>query len=120
MKSVEDHGYIIDFGVSNKTGFLLKKNTTEFLKTSGARCLVRGQVVRVKILSDVDARSVPVTVEPSVVGGALVGGDSLVQLHALQPGILVNTSVKEVRPRCCEEREREEEENDDNLIFLMI
>ena len=98
MKSIEDHGYIIGFGVDNKVGFLLKKNATEFVRTCNRGKVLRcGQVVRCKVLSAVDTRSVPVSVEPSVVGGALVGGDSLVQLHALQPGILVNTAVKQVR-----------------------
>ena len=97
VKSVEDHGYIIEFGVAGKTGFLLKKNAVEFIKTCNrGKPLVCGQVVRCKLLSAVEARSVPVSVEPCVVGGALVGGDSLAQLHALQPGLLVNTAVKEV------------------------
>ena len=101
VKSVEDHGYIIDFGVSGKMGFLLKKNAAEFVKMcNGGKPLVCGQVTMCKVLSDVDARSVPVTVDPSVVGGALVGGDSLVQLPALQPGMLVNTAVKEVMSTC--------------------
>lgn len=97
VKSVEDHGYIIDLGVAGKVGFLLKKNASEFIKTCNrGKPLVRGQVVRCKVLSAVDARSVPVSVDPGIVGGALVGGDSLVHLHALQPGVLVNTAVKEV------------------------
>ena len=100
VKSLEDHGYIIDFGVANKVGFLLKKNAKEFIrKCNRGRNLRCGQVVRCKVLSAVDARSIPVSVEPGVVGGALVGGDSLVQLHALQPGLLVNMAVKEVRQR---------------------
>ena len=95
---MEDHGYIIDFGVAGKTGFLLKKNATEFVRTCNkGKPLVRGQVMRCKVLSAVDARSVPVSVEPSLVGGALVGGNCLVQLHALQPGTLINAAVKEVR-----------------------
>ena len=94
---MEDHGYIIDFGVAGKTGFILKKNAVDFIRTCNrGKPLVCGQVMRCKVLSAVEARSVPVSVEPCVVGGALVGGDSLVQLHALQPGILVNTTVKEV------------------------
>ena len=78
-------------------GFLLKKNAAEFIKTCNkGKPLVRGQVTRFKVLSAVEARSVPVSVDLGVVGGALVGGDSLVQMHALQPGMLVNTAVKEV------------------------
>lgn len=97
VRSIEDHGYIIDFGVAGKTGFLLKKNASEFIETCNmGEPLVRGQVMRCKVLSAVDARSVPVSVNPDLVGGALVGGDSLIQLHALQPGMLVNTVVKEV------------------------
>lgn len=97
VRSVEDHGYIIDFGVAGKTGFLLKKNASEFIEACNkGGCLEPGQVVRCKVLSDVEARSVPVSVNPDIVGGALVGGDSLIQLHALLPGMLVNTAIKEV------------------------
>ena len=99
---MEDHGYIINFGVSGKTGFLLKKNAAQFVRESNkGKPLVCGQVTRCKVLSGVDARSVPVSVDPGMVGGALVGGDSLVQLHALQPGLLVNTAVKEVSVYNC-------------------
>ena len=97
VRSVEDHGYIVDFGVADKVGFLLNKHAAQFIKTCNrGRQLVVGQVIRCKVLSAVDTRSVPVSAEPGVVGGALVGGDSLVQLHALQPGLLVNTAVKDV------------------------
>ena len=97
MRSVEDHGYIVDFGVAGKSGFLLRKNASEFIRTCNrGKPLVLGQVIRCKFLSNVDARSVPVTIAPALVGGALMGEDSLVQLKALQPGMLVNTAVKEV------------------------
>ena len=96
MKSVEDHGYIIDFAVAGKIGFLLKKNAIEFIKTyNRGKPLVCGQIMRCKVLSTVNARSLPVSVDPGVVGGALMGGDSLIQMHAIQPGLLVNTAVKE-------------------------
>ena len=87
----------MDFGVAGKSGFLLRKNASEFIKTCNmGKPLVQGQVIRCKVLSAVDARSVPVSIDPSLVGGALVGGDTLVQLRALQPGMLVNAAVKEV------------------------
>ena len=98
MRSVEDHGYIVDFGVEGKTGFLLKKNAAEFVKSfNKGKPLCLGQVVQCLVLPGADARSVPITVNPSAVMGSLIAGDSLVALHSLLPGLLVNAAVKEVR-----------------------
>lgn len=98
MKSVEDHGYIVDFGLENKTGFLLKKNAAEFVKWQGkGKSLCLGQVVRCLVLPGADARAIPVSVNPSQVSGTILSGDQFIDIKALVPGLLVNTTVKEVR-----------------------
>ena len=97
VRSVEDHGYIVDFGVENKTGFLLRKNAAEFVKSSNkGKPLCVGQVIRCLVLPGADARSVPVSINPSQVGGALLSGDSLLGMNSLLPGLLVNAAIKEV------------------------
>ncbi len=97
VKSIEDHGYIVDFGVEGKSGFLLKKNTSEFVKLRNrGRSLCVGQVVQCVVLAGADARSVPVTINPSAVKSSLVPADAFVAIHSLLPGLQVNAAVKEV------------------------
>ena len=98
IKSVEDHGYIVDFGVAGKDGFLLKKNAEEFVETyNKGKPLSRGQVVQCLILGGADARSVPVTINPSRVRPAILPATTTVILQSLLPGVLVNITLQEVR-----------------------
>ena len=97
IRSVEDHGYIVDFCVDNKTGFLLRKNAAEFIKSCNrGKPLCLGQVIHCLVLPGADARSVPVSINPSQVGGALLPSDNLLGINAVVPGLLVNAAVKEV------------------------
>ena len=97
VRSVEDHGYIVDFSVDEKSGFLLRKNAAEFIKSvNRGKPLCLGQVIHCLVLPGADARSIPVTVNPTQVGGALLSGDSLLGINAVLPGMLVNATVKEV------------------------
>ena len=98
VKSIEDHGYIVDFGVEGKTGFLLRKNSSEFIKLCNqGKPLYRGQVIQCLVLPGASARAVPVSINPSVVREILLPGDSLMGVNALLPGMLVNAAVKTVR-----------------------
>lgn len=87
----------MDFALKGKTGFLLKKNAAEFVKLQGrGKSLCLGQVVKCLVLPGADARAIPVSINPSQVGGALLSGDTLIGINALLPGLLVNAAVKEV------------------------
>ena len=100
VKSIEDHGYIVDFGVEGKTGFLLRKNSSEFIKSCNrGKPLCRGHVVQCLVLPGASARAVPVSINPSAVQETLLPGDSLVGVNALLPGMLVNAAVKAVRQK---------------------
>ena len=55
-----------------------------------------GQVIHCLVLPGPDAHSIPVSINPSQVGGALVSGDTLLGINALLPGLLINAAVKEV------------------------
>lgn len=81
--------------MEGKTGFLLKKNATEVVKRKG-KSLAIGQVVCCLVLGGADARAVPVSINPSQIGGALLPGDMLVGVNALLPGALVNAAVEKV------------------------
>lgn len=98
VKSVEDHGYIIDFGVEGKAGFLLKKNSAEFVRSQcKGRSLCVGQVVHCVVLDGPDTRTVPISVNPSDVSMAMMSSsDHLVGVGSLLPGLLVKAVVKEV------------------------
>lgn len=99
VKSIEDHGYIIEFGVEGKTGFLLKNNASEFIKSGNrGKPLSLGQVLQCLVLLGSDSRTTSLSISPGAVAGSLVPGDSLVSLPALLPGMLVNATVKEVAP----------------------
>lgn len=83
--------------MAGKDGFLLKKNAEEFVETSNkGKPLSRGQVVQCLILGGADARSVPVTINPSRVCLAVLPATSTVILQSLLPGVLVNISLQEV------------------------
>ncbi len=101
MTSVEDHGYIIDFGVEGKSGFLLKKNAAEFCKVQRrGKSLCVGQVVQCVVLAGQDTRAVPVSINPSQVGVAMMSADHTVGVGSLLPGLLVKAAVSEVRVVC--------------------
>ena len=96
VKSIEDHGYLIDFGVSGKSGFLLKKNASEYgQQHSSKKSLVVGQVVNCLVLSGDSTRTVPVTISPETIQSSFMSNESLVPLSSLLPGFLVNAVVKE-------------------------
>ncbi len=97
MASVEDHGYIVDFGIEGKTGFLLRKNAAEFCKVQRkGKSLCVGQVVHCVVLAGQDMRAVPVSVNPSQVGVAMMSSDQTVGVGSLLPGLLVKAEVSEV------------------------
>ena len=97
IKSIEDHGYIIDFAIADKTGFLLKKNAAEFIKTHHkGKALSQGQVVHCVVLTGPEARAVPVGINPSLVSTAMISSENMVRVGSLLPGLLVKASVKEV------------------------
>ena len=100
MRSVEDHGYIMDYGVAGRSGFLLHKNATEFVTScNGKRPLHVGQVVLCCVLPGAQARAGPVSVNPSTIFNCLISSDRITPLSSLLPGMLVNAVVKQVATR---------------------
>ena len=97
ITSNEDHGYLIDFGVTGKNGFLLKKNTIDYIKQhcGDANSLFVGQVVNCLVVTGASARAVPVTINPQKITSSLLSAEAFLPLSSLVPGILVNGIVKE-------------------------
>ncbi len=96
ISSIEDHGYLIDFGVTSKNGFLLKKNASEYIKKylNGAPLFV-GQLVNCLVVNGASARSIPVTIDPEKITSSMLSVDTFIPLSSLLPGLLVNGIVKE-------------------------
>lgn len=92
VTSIEDYGYIIDFGVSDRTGFLLNKNT-------GPQSLYIGQVISTLVLPGPTARALPLSIVPDILYSSMLSQSSpAVTLPSLLPGQLLNISVKQATP----------------------
>lgn len=95
VESVEDHGYIIDIGVSGSKAFLPKNsvkdqhNNAEELKVGQ---YVTSQVEKVKN----EGRVVQLSANPKTIAQAFAGSDQSWTLTNILPGLLVNATIKKV------------------------
>eukprot|EP00889_Picochlorum_renovo_P001993 jgi/Picre1/29023/NNA_004417.t1 len=88
VKSVEDHGYIVDFGIKGTTGFLMKKNTVkEYLE---------GSILDVMVKSMKHEGHAIVTGIPKDVDTSMTNEWSGVSIGSLLPGYLVNAKVGKI------------------------
>ncbi|KAI8379895.1 hypothetical protein EDC96DRAFT_473229 [Choanephora cucurbitarum] len=89
VKSVEDHGYILDLGVKDLAGFLPLKEAKSYVqKYNRDEELVRGQYVECAI-EKVDGRTAHVTIDREKVGHAFVE-DPFSRITSVLPGQLVS------------------------------
>eukprot|EP00741_Cyanophora_paradoxa_P002551 tig00000605_g2475.t1 len=105
VKTVEDHGYTISFGVPGFTGFLLNKHAKKLRRGGTASAggeglrLRVGQPVECAVLSvSAPTRTVSVTVDPDVVARATAKETDGIQLQTLKAGTLVSAHVAKVLP----------------------
>ncbi|KAF9270026.1 nucleic acid-binding protein [Marasmius fiardii PR-910] len=93
VKSVEDHGYILDLGISDVTGFLSSREA----KSSKSKKLRVGQLVNVAVneLSS-NGRSCEVTVDPKIFTTSTV--TEISNVTSILPGSLVQALVTAVHP----------------------
>lgn len=95
VESVEDHGYIIDIGVSGSKAFLSKSsvkdnhNSLEELKVGQ---YMTSYVEKVKN----EGRVLQLSVNPKTIAQALAGSDQSWTLTNILPGLLVNATIKKV------------------------
>lgn len=93
VKSVEDHGYILDLGISSASGFLSLKEARKGPK--GDAPLSVGQVVNTSVLKmSENGRTVTLSVDPAVIKSASVSEVSSVT--SILPGALVSCLVTAV------------------------
>ncbi|KAI7898321.1 uncharacterized protein BX663DRAFT_525423 [Cokeromyces recurvatus] len=96
IKSVEDHGYILDLGVKELTGFLPLKESKSFIeKYNRNQELIVGQYVECAVES-VKGRTANVTIDRSKVGRALVA-DPFSRIISILPGQLVTGVIDAVQ-----------------------
>lgn len=88
VKSVEDHGYIIDFGVPDTRGFLKKEFTTN--------SYLQGAIVDVVVKEMKHDGNAIVTAVPNDVDLCVTSEWSGVDINSLRPGALVNAKIRNV------------------------
>lgn len=88
VKSVEDHGYIVDFGIKGTTGFLMKKNTV--------KDYLEGSILDVMVKSMKHEGHAIVTGIPKDVDISVTNEWSGVDIGSLLPGYLVNAKVGKI------------------------
>ncbi|CAH3149742.1 unnamed protein product, partial [Porites evermanni] len=86
VSSIEDHGYLISFGIEDTRAFLPKKDVIEELNEGHPLCLL------VKSAAE-DKRIITVTADGDEIQGALVKEDMKLKFSTLLPGMLVKASV---------------------------
>ncbi|KAJ1555710.1 Protein RRP5, partial [Cladochytrium tenue] len=69
VASVEDHGYLLDFGIEELAGFLHNKNASAFIDSvNGGKQLVVGQTIMCSVLEKKSGkRALQVTIDPDVI-----------------------------------------------------
>ncbi|XP_065151454.2 protein RRP5 homolog [Paramisgurnus dabryanus] len=93
VESVEDHGFLVDIGVSGTKAFLPKKST------SSKQDLKVGQYV-LSLLEEVknEGRVVRLSLDPKALGKAIAGTQHGWTLDSLLPGLLIRVRIKKVTP----------------------
>ncbi|KAI2668205.1 hypothetical protein H4Q32_004873 [Labeo rohita] len=93
VESVEDHGFLVDIGISGTKAFLPKKST------SSKQDLNVGQYVTV-LIEEVknDGRVVRLSQDPQALGKAFAETQQGWTLDTLLPGLLIRARIKRVTP----------------------
>ena len=99
VTSVEDRGYIIDFGIPNVSGFVAKTNLGP---NSASRKLIKGQTVECVALAAASAenRVVAATCDPAIVAraGLTARLAENISIEAVKPGALVSGEIDKILP----------------------
>ncbi|EGD79227.1 hypothetical protein PTSG_12966 [Salpingoeca rosetta] len=94
VKSIEEHGYVLDLGVGHATGFLSTNNAKPLCEKLGTKSLVPGHPLLVALTTTVKGgRAAKVIAAPSEVAATKLT-DEEVTLKQLRAGLLVDAKVK--------------------------
>ncbi|GLI68751.1 hypothetical protein VaNZ11_013243 [Volvox africanus] len=95
VRSVEDHGYTLSFGIKGTSGFLRKRDYEE--QFGEGLTLQVGGLLDVIVRNAADKRNVIVSCAPGDVAAAVTReSESLTGLEGLLPGALLNVKVRRV------------------------
>ncbi|KAL9983734.1 hypothetical protein ACROYT_G005955 [Oculina patagonica] len=89
VTSVEDHGYLISFGIDNTSAFLPKSKLNREFEEGYPLCLL------VKSVAE-EQRIITVSADEDLIQDALIKEDMKLKFSALLPGMLVKASVTQV------------------------
>ncbi|XP_022789365.1 protein RRP5 homolog [Stylophora pistillata] len=89
VKSVEDHGYLISFGIDGTSAFLPKTSLTREFEEGNPLSLLIKSVAQ-------EQRFISVSVHEDEIQGAMITEDLKLKFSALLPGMLVKASVTQV------------------------
>lgn len=94
ISSVEDHGYVANLGLPNKSGFITKAEATTYVKeVNEGLDLQVGQTVLCTILSHTDGRVVKLSVDPAKVVAAKLAHPDELTFNSVTPGLLVTATI---------------------------
>ncbi|KAI9366055.1 hypothetical protein DFJ73DRAFT_955849 [Zopfochytrium polystomum] len=99
VTSVEDHGYLLDFGMDQLTGFLHQKQAKAYADAILAgKPLKVGQPIVCKILKvDAAKRVVPVTADPADIRNSPISSSNKsLALESIRPGSLYSCKIRNV------------------------
>ncbi|CAG8443421.1 4110_t:CDS:10 [Diversispora eburnea] len=97
VRSVEDHGYILDIGMKNINCFLNTKNSKNYEKKfNDNRPLSVGQVLNVSILHVKRSHFIEVTADPDILSNSILSEKNLHNINSLTPGNMVKARVDNV------------------------
>ncbi|CAB3387719.1 Hypothetical predicted protein [Cloeon dipterum] len=96
LSSIEDHGYLIDFGVANVRAFMKNNQAEAFKVAHKLNKLTVGQLVRC-LVTKATSSTVQVTADPAKVNAALIPPSAGINPHLVIPGMKFEvTSVEQI------------------------
>ncbi|KAF9131428.1 rRNA biogenesis protein rrp5 [Mortierella sp. 14UC] len=100
VKSVEDHGYIVNLGINGLHGFLKNSEAKMYQRIkNNEKPLAVGQVLTFSVLSmESNKKTVQLTVDAMKVSKALLGDKfSFSEIGSIMPGNIVETHITEIQ-----------------------
>ncbi|KAJ1569857.1 Protein RRP5 [Nowakowskiella sp. JEL0078] len=89
ISSIEDHGYVVGFGIKETSGFLNKRNVSSDLKV--------GQLVQCAVVGSDDSRRViKIDIEKALVAKAVIPKDHILGYSSLKAGMLVSINISNI------------------------
>ena len=98
VTSIQEHGYVVGFGVAGTSGFLKKKHAETYLKQTGKDAFYIGQPFFCSLLAKFEeaGQVIKITADPAHVASSYAKRVAKLAMSDLAPGLLVDAEVQEV------------------------